>query len=68
MRMREIATVRVRYGYRKILVLLWREGWAAALGKTMISRLYREEGLALGRKKLPPIVPMADKEVPKQVA
>ena len=66
MRMREIATVRVRYGYRKILVLLWREGWA--VGKTMISRLYREEGLALGRKKLPPIVPMADKEVPKQVA
>ena len=26
MRMREIATVRVRYGYRKILVLLQREG------------------------------------------
>ena len=47
MRMREIATVRVRYGYRKILVLLRREGWA--VGKTMISRLYREEGLALRR-------------------
>ncbi len=28
MRMREIAAVRVRYGYRKILVLLQREGWA----------------------------------------
>ena len=47
MRMREIATVRVRYGYRKILVLLQREGWA--VGKTMVSRLYREEGLALRR-------------------
>ena len=45
--MREIATVRVRYGYRKILVLLQREGWA--VGKTMISRLYREEGLVLRR-------------------
>ncbi len=45
MRMREIATVRVRYGYRKILVLLQREGWA--VGKTMVSRLYREEGLTL---------------------
>ena len=47
MRMREIATVRVRYGYRKILVLLRREGWL--VGKTMVSRLYREEGLALRR-------------------
>ena len=47
MRMREIAAVRVRYGYRKILVLLQREGWA--VGKTMVSRLYREEGLALRR-------------------
>ena len=47
MRMREIAAVRVRYGYRKILVLLQREGWV--VGKTMISRLYREEGLALRR-------------------
>ena len=47
LRMREIATVRVRYGCRKILVLLQREGWA--VGKTMISRLYREEGLALRR-------------------
>ena len=47
MRMREIAAVRVRYGYRKILLLLQREGWA--VGKTMVSRLYREEGLALRR-------------------
>ena len=47
MRMREIAAVRLRYGYRKILVLLQREGWA--VGKTMIRRLYREEGLALRR-------------------
>jgi putative transposase len=47
MRMREMAAVRVRYGYRKILVLLQREGWA--VGKSRVSRLYREEGLALRR-------------------
>ena len=47
MRMREIAAVRVRYGCRKILVLLQREGWA--VGKSLVMRLYREEGLALRR-------------------
>jgi putative transposase len=43
--MREIAAVRVRYGCRKILVLLQREGWQ--VGKTVVHRLYREEGLTL---------------------
>ena len=47
MRMREIAAVRVRYGCRKILVLLQREGWA--VGQSLVRRLYREEGLALRR-------------------
>jgi putative transposase len=36
---------RVRYGYRKILVLLNREGWK--VGKTLVQRLYQEEGLVL---------------------
>ena len=45
MRMREIAAVRVRYGCRKILVLLQREGWP--VGQSLVMRLYREEGLAL---------------------
>lgn len=44
-RMREIAQVRVRYGYRKIRVLLNREGWK--VGKKLVYRLYREEGLTL---------------------
>ena len=44
-RMREMAQARVRYGYRKIRVLLNREGWA--VGKTLVYRLYREEGLTL---------------------
>lgn len=44
-RMREIAASRMRYGYRKIYVLLRREGYS--LGKQLMRRLYREEGLAL---------------------
>ena len=48
MRMREIAQTRVRYGYRKIRVLLNREGWK--VGKKQVYRLYREEGLALRHK------------------
>ena len=37
MRMREIAQTRVRYGYRKIRVLLNREGWQ--VGKDLVYRL-----------------------------
>ncbi len=48
LRIREIAQVRVRYGYRKIRVLLNREGWK--VGKKLVYRLYREEGLALRAK------------------
>jgi putative transposase len=44
-RIHEIARTRVRYGYRKIRVLLNREGWA--VGKHLVYRLYREEGLTL---------------------
>lgn len=40
-----MAQARVRYGYRKIRVLLNREGWA--VGKKLVYRLYREEGLML---------------------
>jgi hypothetical protein len=45
MRMRALALARIRYGYRKIQVLLIREGWK--VGKKLVYRLYREEGLAL---------------------
>ena len=47
-RMREIAQARVRYGYRKIRVLLKREGWK--VGKKRVYRLYREEGRSLRQK------------------
>jgi putative transposase len=43
--MREIARVRVRYGYRKIRVLLNREGWNVS--RYLAYRLYQAEGLAL---------------------
>jgi putative transposase len=46
--MREMAQTRIRYGYRKIRVLLNREGWA--VGKTLVYRLYREEGLTLRQR------------------
>jgi len=48
MRIREIAQTRVRYGYRKIRVLLNREGWS--VGKYLVARIYREEGLTLHRR------------------
>jgi len=50
MRIREIAQTRVRYGYRKIRVLLNREGWN--VGRDLVYRLYKEEGLML-KKRLP---------------
>jgi putative transposase len=48
MRIREIAQARVRYGYRKILALLRREGWK--VGKYLVYRLYKEEGLTLRQR------------------
>jgi putative transposase len=48
-RMREIAQTRVRYGYRRIHVLLRREGWTT--GKNLIYRLYCEEQLQLRSKR-----------------
>ncbi len=44
-RLRELATTRYRYGYRRLHVLLRREGYQA--GKHLVYRLYREEGLVL---------------------
>jgi len=49
MRIREIAQTRVRYGYRKIRVLLNREGWQ--VGKYLVERIYREEGLTLRQRR-----------------
>ena len=47
-RIREIAETRVRYGYRRIHVLLRREGWRINHKRTY--RLYCEEGLQMRNK------------------
>jgi putative transposase len=44
----EIAAARVRYGYRRIYVLLCREGWR--INPKRVYRLYREMGLQLRNK------------------
>ena len=45
MRLRELALVRVRYSYRRLHVLLQREGWQ--VNHKQVYRLYREEGLSI---------------------
>src|SRR6516225_1280464 len=47
-RIREIAATRVRYGYRRIHVLLRREGWQ--VNPKRVYRLFREMGLQLRNK------------------
>ncbi|MGA0606658.1 IS3 family transposase [Phenylobacterium sp. VNQ135] len=57
-RIREICQTRVRYGYRRVHVLLRREGWEINMKKT--HRIYRGLGLQLpkgeaaGRSVAPP--------------
>jgi putative transposase len=45
MRLRELAASRVRFGYRRLTVMLRREGWA--VNAKRIYRLYREDGLTV---------------------
>jgi putative transposase len=47
-RLRELAEIRRRFGYRRLQVLLLREGWRA--NHKRIYRLYVEEKLGLRRK------------------
>jgi putative transposase len=49
MRLRELAGSRVRYGYRRLTVLLKREGWE--VNAKRIYRLYSEEGLMVRTQK-----------------
>jgi len=48
MRLKELAAARVGYGYRRLHILLEREGWR--VNHKRLYRLYREEGLAMRRK------------------
>lgn len=48
-RLRELANERRRFGYRRLFILLRREGEPSGVNR--IYRLYREEGLAVRRRK-----------------
>ncbi len=48
-RLLELAAQRPRFGYRRLHVLLRREGWV--VNRKRVYRLYRSEGLAVRRKK-----------------
>lgn len=49
MRLRELAGTRIGFGYRRLHVVLQREGWQ--INHKRVYRLYREEGLGLRRKR-----------------
>jgi putative transposase len=48
-RLRDLASTRIRYGYRRLTVMLRREDWH--VNTKRVYRLYREEGLELRMKK-----------------
>jgi len=48
-RLRDLATSRIRYGYRRLTVMLRREGWR--VNTKRVYRLYREEALQVRTKK-----------------
>lgn len=48
LRIKEICETRVRYGYRRVHVMLCREGWKINMKKTR--RIYKELGLQLRNK------------------
>ncbi len=49
MRLRDLAATRVSYGYRRLYLLLRREGWR--INHKRVYRLYREEGLCMRARK-----------------
>ena len=65
-RISEIAALKRRYGYRRIHVLLRREGWR--VNRKLTYRLYREAGLAVRRRKRKRIGPFERKPLPKPTA
>ncbi len=49
MRIKDLAMIRVRYGYKRIHILLLREGWH--VNHKRVYRIYREEGLSIRTKR-----------------
>ena len=64
-RLRELAATRRRFGYRRLQILLGREGFVVNHKK--VYRLYREEKLALRRKRGRKRAPAAAARVPLQL-
>jgi putative transposase len=62
----EIAAIKRRYGYRRVHVVLRREGWQ--VNRKLTYRLYREAGLAVRRRKRKRIGPFERKPLPKPLA
>ena len=62
----DLAGEKRRYGYRRIHVLLRREGWSVNRKRTY--RLYREEGVAVRRRKRKRIAPFERRRLPKPTA
>ena len=70
MRLKDLAAARVRWGYRKLHVLLGREGWK--VNHKRVYRLYRAEGLQVPRRRrkrvagsravVPPVVQQANQQ------
>ena len=65
-RLRELAAVKRRYGYRRLHVLLRREGFV--VNRKRVQRLYREAGLTVRRRKRKRIGPVERHPLPKPVA
>ena len=62
-RLRELADQRRRFGYRRLHVLLRGEGWTMNRKKTQ--RLYREEGLAVRRRRSRRRIAVARTPIPR---
>lgn len=62
----EIAAVKRRYGYRRVHIMLRREGWR--VNRKLTYRLYREAGLVVRRRKRKRIGPFERKPLPKPEA
>jgi hypothetical protein len=52
LRMHEIAQTHVRYGYRRVHIMLKREGWSG--GRNLVYRLYRRRPGATQKATAPP--------------
>lgn len=65
-RIRELALARVRYGYKRIYILLRREGWR--INHKRVHRLYCELGLQLRQRRPRRRVSAAHRQPPKRLA